>query len=810
MQSFESSKPTVSVIIPVFNKKEYLSSCLSSVFNQTLKDIEVICINDGSTDGSLDLLLTIQDEYPNLIVINQANMGVAHSRNVGIDRATGEFICFMDPDDMYPDNEILKILYESAKSHNLLASGGSFSSLRDGIISNKYSGLNKKYIFENDGIVRYEDYQFDFGFQRFIFNSDMIKSNNISFPAYVRFQDPPFLTRALTAAGSFYAVSHPTYLYREAYKQLSWNLVKKIDLIRGLFDNIILAEENGFNNLKELSFSRLTSDNYSTIICSDNDKFSSIILIEELKNISHHCNNSDFNNIILHMINVLKRTIPDYNKIPSVSVVIPVYNVSNYLKECIDSVLNQTLENIQIICVDDGSTDDSGTICDEYAKSDERIQVIHKVNGGLSSARNRGADISTGKYLYFLDSDDMIIPTALEEMYGYMESYDLDALYFDADTLFESKDMEKTHKMFASFYKDRKAESKVMRGCELMNQFLSSDSYRTPVQLTFLNREFYERNNLNNYFGILHEDNLFTFECLEKAERAMYVNKSWYIRRIRGDSIITKKQNFRNFYGYSVCCYEMKHYLDIESLSESQIASGKIVLANTARSAHFVMDNLSLSESSKINSMTIDDKIKFAYVSMIDGSEDSLIYSQAIATTILNCNNSINFNILNSFLNQSLWENKVIVNSEESYDSLDESYLDHELLITSDSEMIERIEGDYVIWSNNDAVVENNFIGFALDKLRFLLSDALCIENQCRIIVCRKQWYIDNRDKIININLPVIHSDLLHPYEGDEICLKRAVKKINLKIEDTPTISSKIKHLRHSLSIRIRNRYRHH
>ncbi|HJA50079.1 MAG TPA: glycosyltransferase, partial [Candidatus Fusicatenibacter intestinipullorum] len=91
-----------------------------------------------------------------------------------------------------------------------------------------------------------------------------------------------------------------------------------------------------------------------------------------------------------------------------ISVIIPVYNVEKYLKRCLDSVINQTYKNLEIILIDDGSTDNSGKICDEYAQKDERIIVIHKENGGVSSARNKGLDICIGDYISFIDSDDWI------------------------------------------------------------------------------------------------------------------------------------------------------------------------------------------------------------------------------------------------------------------------------------------------------------------------------------------------------------------------------------------------------------------
>lgn len=113
---------------------------------------------------------------------------------------------------------------------------------------------------------------------------------------------------------------------------------------------------------------------------------------------------------------------------PIVSVVIPVYNVEKYLAKCIESVQNQTLENIEIVLVDDGSTDKSGAICDEYALKDERIVVIHQRNGGLAHARNTGIELARGEYIGFIDSDDWIDITMYEELVNEFAKKDIDVV----------------------------------------------------------------------------------------------------------------------------------------------------------------------------------------------------------------------------------------------------------------------------------------------------------------------------------------------------------------------------------------------
>lgn len=107
---------------------------------------------------------------------------------------------------------------------------------------------------------------------------------------------------------------------------------------------------------------------------------------------------------------------------PTISIIIPVYNVADYLTSCIDSIINQGFKDYEVLLVDDGSSDNSGLICDEYAKKDDRIKVLHKSNGGVSSARNLGIEKATGEWLYFIDSDDEILPNALQLLVNNIES----------------------------------------------------------------------------------------------------------------------------------------------------------------------------------------------------------------------------------------------------------------------------------------------------------------------------------------------------------------------------------------------------
>ena len=185
----------ISVIIPVYNMRQYLCQCLDSVICQTLKDIEIICINDGSTDDSECIIDDFRNRDRRIQLISQTNQGVATARNNGILAAKGEFVIFLDPDDYYPDENVLNDLYFAAVEHQVKICGGSFTEDRGTYITDEFTDINSGYVFQRDELVLYQDYQFDFGYHRFIYNREMLIENNIFYPNYERYEDPCFLDR---------------------------------------------------------------------------------------------------------------------------------------------------------------------------------------------------------------------------------------------------------------------------------------------------------------------------------------------------------------------------------------------------------------------------------------------------------------------------------------------------------------------------------------------------------------------------------------------------------------------------------------
>lgn len=225
-----------------------------------------------------------------------------------------------------------------------------------------------------------------------------------------------------------------------------------------------------------------------------------------------------------------------------ISVIIPVYNVEKYLRQCVDSVLAQTYQNIEIILVDDGSTDSSGAICDEYRETCSNVVVIHQVNGGLSAARNSGLDAATGEYVYFLDSDDWIAADALKSVYQKAIESSADIVFFDAVSFEDSS----RGYQIPQNYKRTHIYS-TASGLDMLWQMQQNREYHSSVCLLFLRKVFLSDHALRFYEGIIYEDMIYTFEVLCQSERVSQCREALYHRRYRASSTMTSRITQKNF-----------------------------------------------------------------------------------------------------------------------------------------------------------------------------------------------------------------------------------------------------------------------
>ncbi|WP_432629603.1 glycosyltransferase family 2 protein [Brotaphodocola sp.] len=213
-----------------------------------------------------------------------------------------------------------------------------------------------------------------------------------------------------------------------------------------------------------------------------------------------------------------------------VSVIVPVYNVEKYLKECVDSILGQSWQNYEMILVDDGSTDSSGKICDDYALKNKKIKVVHKKNGGLSSARNSGIDIAKGNYIAFVDSDDVLHTDYLKVMIELIkkESADLVACDF-------------VKGMNCCWEKNIEQQLDIRCGDDVLDQMNNNDVIVTVAWNKLYDKKFFQDYQLRYPEGKIHEDMFLTPQILHLAKKMVITNQKLYFYRQRENSIMNSK-----------------------------------------------------------------------------------------------------------------------------------------------------------------------------------------------------------------------------------------------------------------------------
>lgn len=217
-----------------------------------------------------------------------------------------------------------------------------------------------------------------------------------------------------------------------------------------------------------------------------------------------------------------------------VSVIVPIYNVEAYLERCVESILQQTYEHIEIILVDDGSPDRCGSMCEEYAKKDRRIKVLHKENGGLSDARNAGLEMAKGKYVLFVDSDDLIKKELVESCVQTAEKNSSDIVIFDFNRVEENEEIVTTMEIEKSGTYTLKSEPRILFGSP------------SAVNKLF-RRDLFIKTGIRFPVGKYYEDLGTIPKLLLLADKIDYIKKSYYDYMIRSGSIMTAAKFEKNY-----------------------------------------------------------------------------------------------------------------------------------------------------------------------------------------------------------------------------------------------------------------------
>lgn len=226
---------------------------------------------------------------------------------------------------------------------------------------------------------------------------------------------------------------------------------------------------------------------------------------------------------------------------PKFSVIVPVYNVERYLKQCIESILNQSFQNYEILLINDGSTDRSGLICDEYALKYSQIRVIHKVNSGLSDTRNLGVKKATSQYIIFIDSDDYIELDTFEKFNNKLEKYD------NPDVLISQ--IKKVYGESEIRYLDYKLIGELINKSEkgdIIEWIFKKSDNTWPSVRYIVKRDLIDKYNLKFSSGYLHEDIDWTAQLFFYAETFTYSDFYWYNHRMEREGSITTSKTIQN------------------------------------------------------------------------------------------------------------------------------------------------------------------------------------------------------------------------------------------------------------------------
>lgn len=253
-----------------------------------------------------------------------------------------------------------------------------------------------------------------------------------------------------------------------------------------------------------------------------------------------------------------------------ISIIVPVYKVEEYLSKCINSILKQTFDEFELILVDDGSPDRCGEICDNYAKQDKRIKVIHKNNEGLSAARNSGINIAKGKYIAFVDSDDYINERMYEILYSNALKYDSDITICKYKEVLEDSIIDKNIKLQLN------KEILEFNNVQALNELYKEDT----LQFTVAWNKLYKRNifsDLRYDYGMIHEDEFIIHKLLYKSQKTIYIPVELYYYFQRENSIMKSNFNIKRLDIIYALNYRAKFFKE-KGLQELEYKAQKIYI----------------------------------------------------------------------------------------------------------------------------------------------------------------------------------------------------------------------------------------
>ncbi len=605
--------PKISVVIPVYNTAEYLGQCLDTILLQTLQEIEVICIDDGSTDDSLSCLQGYAFLDNRLKVVHQENAGSGVACNRGLKEATGEYVIFLDSDDFFEADMLEKMLARAELDKSDMVVCGHY--IFDEKLKKTETNLIPKQFLKQSIWTPEELLEDLFNFcdpssWNKLIRRELIVKNDLHFDENIPTNALMFHCLSLVCSEKI-SMMENAFVYKRVNIPGKESKDKKDEVIQ-----ILKTLTNTYEKLKKLNL----WDTYQISLLNRIRRSLQLELID--------CEAKHKKKVLLS----IQKTLPTelYEQLfsttyPAISIIIPAYNTAIYLPECLESVLNQTLQNIEIICVDDGSTDNTLEVLNGYAKKDKRIQVIHQENSGQAVARNTATEKATGQFIQFLDSDDYLEPEACECIYTYMSLFGLEMCQVAA---IEFNDQ--TRKEFEEPYHTLQwLPEKMIPVFSYQNLLSCLSNVAVTAWMTIYRRAFLIKNQIEwIHEKLFYEDTPFFVEAILKAERVGALPDKFYHRRIHPLAVTQNMAS--NFKDYTkVIKHTLKMILRVNQEENVFLSYTRTLLVKAWGNFARLMPEVQMTQAPHMYNLCLHIVKKYRYSLPVDIQEWCLRYAKS-------------------------------------------------------------------------------------------------------------------------------------------------------------------------------------
>ena len=537
----------VSIIVPIYNVENYLRQCLDSIQNQTYKKFECIMINDGSTDSSQQ----IAEEYlvdSRFKLINQSNKGLSGARNTGIShiREESTFVAFVDSDDcIYPD--FLETLTEHIEDDVDIIEG-MIEYYSDEIKMDNISHNFEKQILttQNEKLRKFALQELRVSVFPKLYRKNLLTED--FFPKGWIFEDLAVVPELVSHSRKWIKLPKVIYGYRIRPNSITTKEFseEKLDVFKifGKYD-LFFKDESDVTKLLVEKIKYLHLNYHDIEFVPEDNQYKSLYKEEKEKILSQ---------------------IEQYEKGELISIIVPIYNVENYLRHCLDSIQKQTYQNFECLLINDGSPDNSADICREYVSKDSRFRYFEKENGGVSSARNLGIEHSKGQYITFIDSDDWVESDYLDVLYKVLKDEAADISVSTYKQFDMTANCYYVHSYQRGYEKRVFVQDEFILELPLLERYDRSFGYSTGK---LVNRNMLGNVRFNEV-TTLSEDMEFWYKVYLFLHKVVYVNRDAYIYRTYGDlknydpesirSDIQQRLNFLTFLG--IRGMDKRNYID--------------------------------------------------------------------------------------------------------------------------------------------------------------------------------------------------------------------------------------------------------